>query len=270
MGNKTNTLNMSWCVPGFYLMGRELLINLGLLRPEDGVEDVIYVMDFWRRIQLSYHRNDGHMTNKEFGHCRQFLLERTLQVFEADLFATTPGDPLHTAANKFMATVSQYQFLSHCECRIGISNQGPYDFGEKRQLIVRDFMDLAEGDYRWLDGIAADAQYNNLTVPMILKDTNVFLMDDWGSFESELEFRADSIATIGLYTFDPLTETHVLMAMESREALADTFNRLKDVFAQATTKLWGRIAGWSRAEMIDAGALVYYSVAKDLAHMAGT
>ncbi len=90
MGTKTDTLNMGWCVPGFYLMGREVLINLGLLRPEDGVEDAIYVMDFWKRIQLSYHRNDGHMTNKEFGHRSQFLPERTLQVFEADLVAHQP------------------------------------------------------------------------------------------------------------------------------------------------------------------------------------
>ncbi|MBV8578768.1 MAG: hypothetical protein JOZ58_27505, partial [Acetobacteraceae bacterium] len=270
MGSKTDTLNMGWCVPGFYLMGREWLINMGLLRPEDGVEDLIYVMDFWKRVQLSYHRNDGHMTNKEFGHRSQFLPERTLQVFEADLFEVSPGDKLHAAANKFMATVSQYQFLSHCECRIGISNQGPYDFGESGQLIVRDFMDLGEGDYPWLDGIASDVQYNNLTVPMVLKDTNVFLMDDWGSFESEPEFRADNIAAIGLYTSDPLTEGYVPVSMESREALTDMFDRLQDTFAHATTRLWQRIAGWSRAEMIDAGALVYFSIAKDLAHMAGT
>ena len=269
MGTKTNTLTMGWTLPGFYLLGREWLINMGLLRPQDAVEDIIYVMDFWKRIQLSYHRNDGHITNREFGHRSQLLPERTLQVFEADLFPTEPGDALHVAANKFMATVSQYQFLSHCECRIGICNQGPYNFGEKRQLIVRDFMDLGEGDFPWLDGIAADVPYNNLTVPMAVKDTNFFLMDDWGSFESEPEFRADNIAGIGLYTSDPLSDGHIPVAMDNREKLTDTFNRLLETFAQATQKLWQRIAGWSRAEMIDAGALVYFSIAKDLAHIAG-
>lgn len=270
MGTKTNTLTMGWTLPGFYLLGREWLINMGLLRPEDAVEDLIYVMDFWKRVQLSYHRNDGHITNKEFGHRSQLLPERTLQVFEADLFPIASGDPLHVAANKFMATVSQFQFLSHCECRIGICNQGPYDFGDKRQLIVRDFMDVGEGDYPWLDGIATDIPYNNLTVPMVVKDTNFFLMDDWGSFESEPEFRADNIVGIGLYTSDPLTEGHIPVSMESPDALTRTFNRLQDAFAQATAKLWERIANWTRAEMLDAGALVYFSIAKDLAHMAGT
>ena len=58
---------MGWGMPGFYLLGREWLINMGLLRPQDAAEDVIYLMDFWKRLQLSWHRNDGHITNKEFG-----------------------------------------------------------------------------------------------------------------------------------------------------------------------------------------------------------
>jgi hypothetical protein len=269
MGTKTNTLTMGWTLPGFYLLGREMLINMGMLRPEDAVEDVIYVMDFWKRVQLSYHRNDGHITNKEFGHRSQLLPERTLQVFEADLFPVTAGDPLHVAANKFMATISQYQFLSHCECRIGICNQGPYSFGEKRELIVRDFMDLAEGDYPWLDGVAAKIPYANLTMPMMVKDTHFHLMDDWGSFESEPEFRAENIAGIGLYTSDPLTDGHIPVAMGSPGALTRTLTELQETIASATAKLWERIAGWSRAEMLEAGALVYYNIPKDLAHMAG-
>jgi hypothetical protein len=269
MGTKTNTLTMGWTLPGFYLLGREWLINMGLLRPEDAVEDLIYVMDFWKRVQLCYHRNDGHITNKEFGHRSQLLPERTLQVFEADLFPVTAGDPLHVAANKFMATISQYQFLSHCECRIGICNQGPYNFGEKRELIVRDFMDIAEGDYPWLDGVAAQIPYNNLTMPMVVKDTHFYLMDEWGSFESDPDLRAENIVGIGLYTSDLLTDGYIPVAMESPATLAKTLNELQEIIAEATSKLWERIAAWSRAEMLEAGALVYYNTPKDLAHMAG-
>jgi hypothetical protein len=189
MGTKTDTLTMGWTLCGFYLCGREWLINMGLVRPEDGVEDLMYVMDFWKRFQLSYHRNDGHISNKEFGHRSQLLPERQLQIFEADLFEITAGSDLHTAANKFMASMSQFQFLSHCECRIGICNQGPYNFGEGRELIVRDFMDIGEGDYPWLDGVAAKMKFNNLTIPMVVKDTHFYLMDDWGSFEARVPRR---------------------------------------------------------------------------------
>ena len=45
------------------------------------VEDLIYVMDFWKRFQLSWHRNNGHITNKEFGHRGQFLPERRCRSF---------------------------------------------------------------------------------------------------------------------------------------------------------------------------------------------
>ena len=37
----------------------------------------------------------------------------------------------------------------------------------------------------------------------------------------------------------------------------------------ANNKLWRRIAGWSRDQMIDAGAITYFSIIKDLAHVAG-
>jgi hypothetical protein len=269
MGTKTDTLTMGWTLPGFYLLGREMLINMGLLRPEDSVEDTLYVMDFWKRFQLSYHRNDGHITNKEFGHRSQLLPERVLQVFEADLHDCVAGDTLHTAANRFLATVSAFQFLSHCECRIGICNQGPYKFGENLELIVRDFMDLGEGDYPWLDGVCGDIEVNNLTVPMVVKDTHFYLMDDWGSFESKPEFRAENIVRVGLYTSDPLTDGHVPLEMDSPEALARKFDEFSDRINAANQKLWKQIAGWTRAQMIEAGALVYYNIPKDLAHMAG-
>src|SRR6056297_550629 len=95
MGIKVQNPSMGWALPGFYLLGREWLINMGLLRPTDAIEDLIYVMDFWKRFQLSYHRNDGHRTNKEFGHRNQAMPERRLQVFHADMYDCEQGDDLH-------------------------------------------------------------------------------------------------------------------------------------------------------------------------------
>ncbi|GAA5050721.1 hypothetical protein [Nocardia callitridis] len=267
---KVDTVNAAWGMPAFYLIGREMLMNWGLLRPDDAVEDVVDVLDFSRRFNLSYHRNDGHITNKEFGDRGQFLPERTLQVFESDLHGVTPGDRLHTAATKLMAQLSQYAFLAHCECRIGLHNSGPYRFGDNRQLIVRDFFDLTEGDYPWLDGIATQLTVNNLTIPIVLKDTNFHLMDDWASFEAEPSYHADNIVAVGMYTSDALTDGYVQVGMENASTLAETMERYRRILNEATADLWKRIASWSREQMIDAGALVYSSVAKDFAHLAGT
>jgi hypothetical protein len=57
--------------------------------------------------------------------------------------------------------------------------------------------------------------------------------------------------------------------MGSAEELADTFEDLTDRIRKATVELWKRMATWSRDEMMDAGALVYFSLIKEIAHIAG-
>ena len=109
-------------------------------------------------------------------------------------------------AQAFMAAASQYGFLISCESRISLHNSGPYKLADDREMIVRDFMDLSESDFPWLDGVAADVPYNNLTVTMAVKDCHFYLVDDWGSFESKPEFTADKLVGVGLYTSDTLSD----------------------------------------------------------------
>lgn len=269
MGIKIQNPSMGWALPGFYLLGREWLINLGMIRPQDALEDLVYVMDFWKRFQLSWHRNDGHITNKEFGHRAQILPERRLQVFHADMYDCAAGDPLHEAAQAFMGSASQYGFLISCESRISLHNSGPYKLADNREMIIRDFMDLSESDFPWLDGVAKDVPYNNLTVTMAVKDSHFYLVDDWGSFESEPEFKAENLTGVGLYTSDTLSDGYIPVGMGSRDELIATFKSLNEKIKDATNKLWRRIAGWSRDQMLDAGAIIYFSIIKDLAHVAG-
>jgi len=269
MGMKIQNAAIGWALPNFYLLGRELLITFGMLRPQDALEDVIYVMDFWKRYVLSWHRNDGHLNNREYGQRAQILPDRRLEVFHRDLYSCEPGDALHEAAHSFLATASQYGFLISCESRISLTNSGPYRLDDRHEMIVRDFMDLAECSLPWLDGVAADVPYNYLTVPMSVRDCHFSIVDDWGSFESKPEFTSDKLAGVGLYTSDALSEGFVPVGMGSREELTATFRLLNDKMKEATRKLWLRIAGWTRDQMLDAGALTYYNIIKDLAHVAG-
>ncbi|MGX7927126.1 hypothetical protein ACWPMX_11220 [Tsuneonella sp. HG094] len=259
----------SWAMPTFYLLGREMLINFGLLSPADNAADVAYVTDFWRRYKLAYQREDGHLNAREFGQRVQHLPERRIQRFHADLIACKPGDRLHGAAQAFLATVSQYGFLVSCESRCTLNNSGPYKLAEDRELIVREFTDLAQGDYPWLDGVADDIPFNNLTVTMEATGCQFYLMDDWGSFESRPEFTAEALTGIGLYTSDCLSDGFEPVGMGSADELADTFEKLTEKLREATVSLWKRVAGWSRDQMMDAGALVYFSLIKDFAHIAG-
>jgi hypothetical protein len=269
MGMKIQNAAIGWALPNFYLLGRELLITFGMLRPQDALEDVAYVMDFWKRYLLSWHRNDGHLNNREYGQRAQILPDRRLEVFHRDLYLCEPGDALHEAAHSFLATASQYGFLVSCESRISLTNSGPYRLDDRHEMIVRDFMDLGECALPWLDGVAADVPYNYLTVPMSVRDCHFSIVDDWGSFESKPEFTSEKLAGIGLYTSDALSEGFVPVGMASREELTATFQLLNETMKEATRKLWLRIAGWTRDQMLDAGALTYYNIIKDLAHVAG-
>lgn len=267
--SKIQSMGTNWCMINFYLLGREMLLNMGMIRPQDAAEDVFYVTNFWRRYQLAWRRESGHLNNKEGGHRSQVLPERRVQVFHADLHPCEEGDELHIAVDKFLAAISQYAVLVACESRVSMTNHGPYNLGGGRELLVRDFFDLAEGDLPWLDGVASGVPFGRLTVTTAVKDTHFYIVDDWGSFESKPEYRAENICGVGLYTSDELSETHIPIGMGSREELTETLEKYATAFKDATVKLWERLALYSRDQLMDAGALTYYSIIKDLAHVAG-
>lgn len=256
-------------IPQFYLGGRQILIDMGMLKPTDALDDVAYVLDFTKRLNLSYHRHHAHILPSDAGHRAQVLPERVVQVFHADAFGVKPGDRLHTAAGRFLAQLSQYAFLSHCECRLGINNSGPYKIGESGEMLVRDVVDLAEGDYPWLDGVASEVAFNNYTMPVILKDTHFSIVDDWASFEATPSYSHDNVTAIGLYTSDYLSDGYVPVAMDNPATLADFLEHEREVLAKATSDLWNVMAGWTREQLVDSGLLVYYAVPKDLFHIAG-
>lgn len=260
---------VAWCFPCFYLLGREMLINWGVIRPTDAVEDVVYVMDFWKRFQLSWHRNNGNLTNRQAGHRAQIMPEQRLQVFHADAFECREGDRLHHAAQGFLASVAQYGFLVSCESRLTLHNYGPYKLTDRREMLVRDFNELSEATVPWLDGIGSEIPYNNLTVTMVLEGVHVNLLDDWGSFESTPELKGEHMVGVGLYTADTLSDGHRPVGMASAEELADTFEDLTRRIKTATQKLWHVMAGWTRDQQMDAGALTYSGVIREFALIAG-
>jgi hypothetical protein len=67
-----------------------------------------------------------------------------------------------------------------------------------------------------------------------------------------------------------LSEGYEPVGMGSREELTKTFLELNQQVKDATKKLWQRMAAWTRDQMIDAGAVTYFAICKDLAHIAGT
>jgi hypothetical protein len=267
-GSYASTITLG-LIPQFYLGGRQILLDMGMLKPTDAIEDVAFVLDFCDRINLAYHRAHAHELPSDAGQRGQILPERQAQVFESDAIPVIPGDRLHQAFGQFMATASAYGFLSHCECRLSFNNHGPYRTGGGGEMLIRDMVDLAECDYPWMDGVASGVEYNNLSIPVVMKDTHFRIVDDWGSFEATPAYDPDNIAAVGCYTSDYLSDGWQPVAMGSADELASFFDRTREEMSAATTRMWKMMAGWTRDQMVDSGLLVYYAVIKDLAHYAG-
>jgi len=268
VGTYTNIVTAS-LVPNFYLGGREILLDMGILKPTDALEDMMFVLDFSRRLSLAYQRPSAHVLPSDASYKMQLHTTRQTEAFEDQALGVTPGDELHTAFARFMAAMSTYGFLSHCECRLSFCNHGPYRTRDGHEMLVRDAVDLAECDYPWMDGISGEIEHNNLTVTVIMKDTHFSMVDDWGSFEAEPSYDLRNLVALGVYTSDWLSDGYIPVHMDDPAALAGFLDDQADKMERATAEMWRLMAGWTREQMVDAGTLVYYAGVKELAHFAG-
>jgi hypothetical protein len=257
----------AWGTLNFYLNGRASLIKLGLLRPEDNLEDLVTVVDWWERFSRSYHRNSGHEWTYDQGDIAPELPERVLQVMEADAFAT--DERLRKAASKFMATGTQYLFLANSESRMSLQASGPYRLGDDLLLHTRDFMNLGNCDYSWLDGVADDMPYNNLTLAVITRGVGIEVTD-WASAYTDPEDYQDSIVGVGLYSSDWLTDTYQPVGMGSADDLADTLEGITAEMTAATRRLYTRFTEMNARQMTEAGIYTYLYAASGISHLAGT
>ena len=261
----TLTANMSGHL--LYLQGRVELIKLGLLRPEDNLEDLWYVTDWFERVMSTYRRNEGHIWTDGAGDMSHVLDERVLQVLEADAFEM--NDELRGAVARFSAVASQYSFLVYCESRVGMDSNGPYNLGGQRMLHVRNFMSLGESGLPWMDGVAKDIPYQNLTLSLITDDVRIEVTD-FGTAYTTPEAYQPHLLGVGLYTSDVFTDRLVPVGMGSREELISTLNDLADVIKDAITPLHRRFSVMNFDQMTEAGIIAYCYAASDISLMSGT
>jgi hypothetical protein len=256
----------SWAILNYYINGRSLLIRNGLIRPEDNLEDLCFMVDFHQRFIRAYQRSNAHVWADDAGDVVQTLEERSLQVLEADAFEA--DDALRSAAVKFVAAATQFNFLVHCESRSGLAAAGPYQLGGTRLLHTRDFLNMSECGLSWMDCIADDMPYANLTVSLITDGVSMEITD-WASPYTSPEDYQDGIIGVGLYTSDLLCDRYVPVGMGSARELADTFAQLTQQISAATRNLYSRFAEMTFEQMVEAGMHTYLRAPADLSMVAG-
>lgn len=253
----------------FYLLGRINLIKLGLVAPQDNLEDLWLVSHWCRRYMNAFNRGSGHEYARDAGDMVTYHPERVLQVFEADAFSCDGNPGLREAAARFLATATQYSFLAHCESRLGIQGAGPYSLGDDLIMQTRDFVNLAPGDFSWLDEVADGIPFPSLTLVMVTRGTAIEVTD-WGSTYSAPESYGERLVGVGLYTSDLLSDGYQPVGMDSAAELTRTFGELSDRLTEATWRLYKRFVGMSAHQRIDAGMYTYVQNPPTLLHMAGS
>jgi hypothetical protein len=273
MGHRAREVSTSlhkvttWGTLNFYLNGRTNLIKAGLLRPEDNLEDLCFMVDFHHRYSRAYNRSNAHVWTLDANDISQTHEERTLQAFEADAFEA--DEALRHAAAKFVAAGTQYSFLVHCESRVGLSASGPYRLGDRHLLHTRDFTKLSECDFSWLDGVAEGVTHNNLTITLITEGVGIEITD-WGTPYASPEDYQDRIVGVGLYTSDFLTDRYVPVGMDSAKELTETLRAITEELGVATRRLYSRFAEMTFDQMVEGGIYVYFQAASEATHLAGT
>ncbi len=267
---RNSSLNMgkvtSWGTLNFYLNGRTNLIKAGLLRPEDNLEDLWTMVDWHRRFNAAFHRNSARHWSLDAHDISQEHDERVLQVFEADAFEA--DQELRDAAAKFTALGTQYNFLIHCESRVGLQCSGPYRMGGQRLMHTRDFTNMSECGFSWMDGVGDEVSHNNLTL-VLITDGVTMEITDWGTAYTSPEDYQSRITGVGLYTSDFLTDRYIPVGMDSKRDLINTLDEMSEQMKEATKKLYRRLSEMTMDQMIEAGIYTYFQCASDVARMAG-
>jgi len=246
-----------WSVANFFLVGRKFLTLFQLV--EDNPEDAFVVLDFWERAALAY-RGDGHRQAWDAGFVtRTYAPEVVGQL--ANGATPVAGDDERARLKRFNATVTAYLFLLYFDTRVGTGDTGPYDLGDGRVLLVRDWYRLGQSDFWWSD-VAADVPDTNLTAALVLDGVDV-KVNDWGTSITDPEDYLDRLVGFGLFTTDGSGSGGL------RPVPLEELDAITGAVRAAQAQHYRNIAAMTRAEKIRCGASVYFTFLRPFAEVAG-
>lgn len=254
-GNQIDSVHI-WSQANIFLHGRNILSLLGRITPDHEPERSAIVLDFWRRVAKPFRGDEHHQAIDAGFVCTPY----TDDVVQTLVDGAEPTDPAAWPdVKKLNATLTSYLFLLYFDTRSGMVDTGPYDLGDGKVLLVRDFSKMGPSDFWWSTDVAAGLPYENLTAAFVLDGVTVHV-NDWGTSVTQPQGYLDHVARFGLFTTDNGRLEPVPLA------------RVDDIRAatrDAQKRLYRDIAGMTRRERIDAGAYVYFTFLRPFAEVAG-
>ena len=255
-GNQVDSVHI-WSQANIYLLGRNLLCMLGRNTPDADPEGTAVVLDFWKRAAGAF-RGDGRLQAFDANYvCTPYRDDVVTEI----VGGTAPiGDPEEwSAVKKMNAQLHSYQFLLYFDTRSGMVDTGPYDLGDGRSLLLRDYSKMGPSDFWWSTEIATGVPYANLTAAFVLRGVEVDV-NDWGTSVTRPENYLDHVERFGLFTTDN---------GKLEQVPPDDVGTIHAATKDAQRRLYRLIAKMTRNERIDAGAYVYFTFLRPFAEVAG-
>jgi hypothetical protein len=248
-----------WSIANFFLLGRKIM---AMLDPSaDDPVATATVLDFWERAAIAYRGDDGTRQAWDTGSSTPYDEATIARLLEG--VAPIADDEHRAAVKRFSATLVNHLFLLYFDTRAGYGDTGPYPVPSQpgRQLLVRDFYRLAQGDFAWSD-VAAGVPYHHLTAALVLEDVES-TVTDFGTSNHTPEDYLDRLVGFALYTTDGLPPGEV------RLVPPEEYDGIVAAVRKAQSAHYRNIAAMSRDEKIRAGAYVYFTFLRPFAEEAG-
>ena len=253
-GTEINSVHL-WSIANFWLLGRKIMCGI-----DPSLDDPMAahaVLDFWERAALAY-RGDGTRQAWDTSTCCPYGAD-VVEQLRAGVSPVDDPDQ-RRQLSRFNATLVNHLFLMWFDTRAGIADTGPYDLGEGKVLLVRDFAKLARSDFWWSD-VAAEFPYEQLTAALVLDRVEV-QATDFGSSNTTPEDYLDRLVGFGLFTTDEPGGELREVPLDGVDALAATVRRVQ-------AQHYRNVAAMDRDAMIRCGAYVYFSFLRPFALAAG-
>lgn len=253
IGTKVNNVHY-FCLVTASLLGRDLLIDyLKQLTRNSYLKEINTILQFSRWL-LWGARGDGYTYCSQDGYRNRVLEPGWIERFRREAEPLSEGNRRQIFSS-FNASTELLSFLLHFDCRLGMSDSGPYDLGDGRLMIVRDHF-LREEVYHWSD-VCEGLPYA-VTLAFVLDSKKMGLE----------EIRVNDISTTFTRprNYLPYITDAAFYARQEWDTPVGEIVRLSYPEAQeltvrvreSTLRLYKKLARMSRLQLITNGLYVYH------------
>jgi phosphohistidine swiveling domain-containing protein len=249
-----------WMAGYHYLCGRECLIRMGRLRPDERTEEIRTVVDFWRRLTLA-HRGDGTLDNKDAGFTNRYLPADVV----TELTAGTRRLDTDTAKalKRLNATVAGYSFLYFTDSRVGIYDSGPYPQPDGRHTLVRDYLSLGPSAFAYPWAEQLEPPFSALTLVLTYDPAafSSFEINDWGTTFTEPDQLLAAVTDAAVVGHTPDGQRRLLDPGEWTQVTTD--------LSRSHLAVYQQFADMDREQRIFSATRMYTSGLRPFAELAG-